>query len=150
MEIGNTFLPLSHIYFRGVRFLFMKRFLQWIRIKQRLDDGEHLPPWVSEGDLWWCSVGENVGIEAGGKSSTFTRPVVILKKFSPLGFLCVPLTTKQRHGIWYVQFIYNSIHQVAMLNQTRTISYKRLDRKMGMLDETDFTKIKEAFVRLFY
>jgi hypothetical protein len=36
-----------------------------------------------------------------------------------------------------------------MLSQARSFSYKRLDRKMGRLDDADFKKAKEAFARLF-
>ena len=59
----------------------IKRFLDWIGIKEKLDAHEHQPPLITEGDLWWCAVGENVGIEVSGKSKDFTRPVIILKKF---------------------------------------------------------------------
>jgi mRNA interferase MazF len=99
--------------------------------------------------LWWYSVGENVGVEVSGKSETFTRPVIILKKFGRLGFLGIPTTTNPRKGCWYVAFIHRGIHETAMLSQARIFSYKRLDRKMGTLDDVDFKNVKEAYVRLF-
>ena len=37
-----------------------------------------------------------------------------------------------------------------MLNQARTFSYKRLGKKMGTLDGTDFKNVKEAYIRLFF
>jgi|SRR3989338_1861472 len=127
----------------------MKRFLEWIGIKQKLDAHDYNPPLISEGDLWWCAVGENVGVEVGGKNERFTRPVIVLKKFGRLGFLAIPTTTRQREGSWYVSFVHKSIPEVAMLSQARIVSYKRLDRKMGTLDQTDFKNVKEAYVRLF-
>jgi mRNA interferase MazF len=127
----------------------MKRFLEWIGIKQNLDDREHQPPLISEGDLWWCAVGENVGIEVNGKSKDFTRPVIILKKFGRLGFLGIPTTTQARTGTWFVPFLHKGISETAVLSQARVLSYKRLHSKMGTLDETDFQNIKEAYVRLF-
>jgi mRNA interferase MazF len=33
-------------------------------------------------EVWWCSVGINVGIEADGKNSNFERPILVLKKFN--------------------------------------------------------------------
>ena len=57
----------------------MKQFLFWIGVKERLHNGQHPPPLVSEGDIWWASVGENVGSEINGKSRLFSRPV----KFVP-------------------------------------------------------------------
>ena len=107
------------------------------------------PPLVSEGDLWWCATGENVGVEVGGKSKNFTRPIVVIKKFGRLGFLGIPTTTQERKGTWYIAFIHKGIHETAMLSQARIFSYKRLDRKMGTLDDQDFKNIKEAYLRLF-
>ena len=127
----------------------MKRFFEWIAIKKKLDEHDYTPPLVHDGDLWWCAVGENVGIEIGGKSDRFTRPIVVLKKFGRLGFLGIPVTTKKRTGSWYVSFSHKGIQETAMLSQARTVSYKRLDRKMGRLDDTDFRTIKEAYIRLF-
>ena len=126
-----------------------KDFDKWNTKKKRLDGHEYQPPLVSEGDLWWCAVGENVGIETSGKSEHFTRPVVVLKKFGRLGFFGIPTTTKKREGTWYVSFVHKEVPEVAMLSQARVFSYKRLDKKMGTLDAGDFIKVKEAFMRLF-
>jgi mRNA interferase MazF len=128
---------------------FVKRFLEWIGVKQQLDANNYNPPLISEGDLWWCAIGENVGVEISGKGQNFTRPVIVLKKFGRLAFFGIPTTTKFREGSWYVQFRHKSILETAMLSQARIFSYKRLNRKMGTLDDTDFQKIKEAFVSLF-
>lgn len=127
----------------------MKRFLEWIRIKMALDEHDHKPPLITEGDLWWCAVGENVGIEVNGKSKDFTRPVIILKKFGRLGFLGIPTTTRHRVGSWYVSFLHKGIRETAVLSQARVFSYKRLHGKMGTLDDTDFHNVKEAYLRLF-
>jgi mRNA interferase MazF len=129
--------------------MIVKRFLVWIGIKQKLDSHEYAPPLVSEGDLWWCAIGENVGIETSGKGHNFTRPMIILKKFGRLAFFGIPTTTKEREGSWYVSFLHQGIVETALLSQAKMFSYKRLDRKMGSLDETDFKKVKEAFMRLF-
>lgn len=126
----------------------MKNFLEWIGIKQKLDTHEYNPPLTSEGDIWWCSIGENVGVEIGGKNERFTRPVVVLKKFGRLGFLAIPTTTKKREGSWYVPFSHKGVIEIAMLSQARLVSYKRLDKRMGTLDEADFKRIKEAYISL--
>lgn len=127
----------------------MKSFFEWIGIKQKLDNYEYQPPLTTEGDLWWCAIGENVGIEVDGKSHDFTRPVVILKKFGRLGFMALPTTTREREGSWYVGFSHQGIKEIAVLSQARVLSYKRLHSKMGTLDDEDFKKVKEAFLRLF-
>jgi mRNA interferase MazF len=129
--------------------VFVKRFLEWVGIKQKLDANDYTPPLVKEGDLWWCAIGENIGIEISGKGQRFTRPVVVLKKFGSLAFFGVPVSTRPRRGSWYTQFRFQGISQTAMLTQARIFSYKRLDRRMGEIDEEDFKKVKEAFLSLF-
>ena len=126
----------------------MNRFLEWIGVKQKLAQREYVPPFLREGDLWWCGVGENVGIEVNGKSKDFTRPVIVVKKFGRLGFLGIPTSRKPRTGSWYVGFVHKGLNETAMLSQARVFSYKRLHAKMGELDGTDMHKVKEALVRL--
>ena len=126
-----------------------KQFDAWIRVKKKLDEHDYNPPLVTEGDMWWCSVGENVGVEVGGKNKNFTRPVIVLKKFGRLGFFGIPTTTKKRTGTWYTPFVHQGIDETAMLSQARIFSYKRLDKRMGTLDGKDFKNVKEAYVRLF-
>ena len=49
----------------------MNRFLEWIGLKHKLHHGTQSPPLVSRGDIWWASIGENVGSEINGKSRLF-------------------------------------------------------------------------------
>lgn len=130
--------------------MFIKRFLEWIGVKQKLDDNDYNPPLLNEGDLWWCALGENVGVEISGKGEQFTRPVVVIKKFGRLAFFGIPTSTNtERKGSWYVSFKHKGVDEVAMLTQARMLSYKRLSTKMGELDDVDYKKVKEAFCRLF-
>ena len=69
-----------------------KHFDKWNRLKTNLHNDAKLPK-IDEGDIWWCSVGENVGVEINGKSDFFSRPVLVLKKLSRYGFLGIPLTS---------------------------------------------------------
>jgi hypothetical protein len=46
----------------------LKRFLDWIGLKEKLHKSSFKPPLVKERDLWWASIGENVGSEINGKS----------------------------------------------------------------------------------
>ncbi|MEI7777676.1 MAG: type II toxin-antitoxin system PemK/MazF family toxin [bacterium] len=127
---------------------YLKRFLEWIFVKQKLHDNIAKTPFVSEGDLWWASLGENIGKEINGKSELFTRPVLILKKFSPETFLVLPLTTKDKKGSWYVEISKKGRRQIAILSQIRTIDSKRLATKLGAISDHDIKKTKGAFVKL--
>ena len=50
------------------------RFLEWIGLKQKLHQGTQSPPLVTAGDIWWASVGQNVGSEVNGKSHALLPP----------------------------------------------------------------------------
>lgn len=54
-----------------------KRFQEWILLKERLHAKLPQAPYISEGEVWWASLGENVGFEINGHSKDFTRPVLI-------------------------------------------------------------------------
>jgi hypothetical protein len=43
-------------------------------------------------DIWWCSMGANLGEEMFGKGEKFTRPVLIFRKFTRNSFLGLPIT----------------------------------------------------------
>lgn len=127
----------------------MKKFLQWIGVKEKLDSNDPKPPFVSEGDIWWVSFGENVGSEINGKSDVFTRPAIILKKLAH-GFYCVvPTTSKHKEGSWYVSFQQKNKDTTACLHQVRTIDHRRLFSKLGTLDDSDFQNIKNGFQDLY-
>lgn len=126
----------------------MKRFLMWINLKQRLHETEHHPPFVTEHEIWWASVGENVGSEINGKSNLFSRPVIIYRKLAHGFYLVLPTTTQPKAGSWYVPFRHNARDMVACLHQARTIDYRRLSSRIGKLDEDDFDR-SEAFWRLY-
>lgn len=126
----------------------VNRLLEWFGIKHKIAALDYDPPLLREGELWWCAVGENVGIEVNGKSRDFTRPVIVTKKFGRLGFLGIPTSTRKRDGSWYVSFMHKGVEETAMLSQVRVFSYKRLHAKMGELDGADFQNVKEALKRL--
>ncbi len=127
----------------------MKRFLEWIGLKARLDEKVIQSPHVNEGDVWWTCVGENVGKEINGKSHKFSRPVVVLKKLARGFYFVIPTTTKLKEGTWYIQFRHQAKIMAACLHQARAIDHRRLWSKIGRLDDVDFSKIKAGFIDLY-
>lgn len=120
-----------------------KDFNGWIKLKEKLHYINALPK-ISEGDIWWCSCGENVGVEMNGKSKLFSRPVLVYKKLSRYGFIGIPITSQRKEGTWYLKFSFQHKEQFAVLSQIRTFSVARLSTRMGELDISDIKKIKEA------
>ena len=77
----------------------MKDFENWFPVKSKLNEGVHKPPYVSEGDIWWASIGQNVGSEIGGKSKQFTRPVIILKNYLTAFILLYQQVQKKKMAV---------------------------------------------------
>ena len=127
----------------------IKRFLEWIGLKEKLHTAIHVPPLFKEGEIWWCAVGQNVGIEINGKGSMFSRPVFVYKKLSKDGFFGVPLSTQIKEGTWYVSVTFQNKEIIANLAQARVLSSSRMYEKIGALDDIDTEKIKTAFSRLY-
>ncbi|HAO64397.1 TPA: hypothetical protein DCQ44_00245 [Candidatus Taylorbacteria bacterium] len=126
----------------------IKRFLEWIGLKEKLHTRNYQPPLFKEGEVWWCAVGENIGVEINGKSNNFTRPVLVFKKYDKYSFLGLPLSTKNKVGSWYAPIYFLGIPQVVVLSQSRVFDYRRLDRRMGELDEFEVSVVKEVFFML--
>jgi mRNA-degrading endonuclease toxin of MazEF toxin-antitoxin module len=103
----------------------------------------------NEGEIWWCHIGMNVGVEIYGKGTGFTRPVVVFKKFGTHSFLGIPLTTQKKEGSWYVSCMCGGKERRAVLNQIRTLDSRRLTKKIGALGVSNFQKIKDQFL-IFY
>ena len=127
----------------------VNRFIEWIGLKQKLHETTHKPPYVSERDLWWASIGENVGSEVNGKSDRFSRPVLIYRKLAHGFYLVAPTTTKPREGSWYVHVRLAEKDEYICLNQVRTVDHRRLFSKIGQIDTDDFDRVREAFWKLY-
>lgn len=123
-------------------------FDDWIEVKKELHRSNRVQA-MKEGEIWWCAVGENVGVEINGKSSTFARPMLIFRKLSRFGFLGIPLTSKPHTGSWYAGFRFQGRDQVAVLSQIRVVSVSRLYTRMGNIDDTDKVTISKAFKKLY-
>lgn len=88
-------------------------------------------------EIWWCSAGLNIGVEADGKNENFERPMLILKKFNADMIWVLPLTTKEKENKYYFKLTHETIKSWVILSQIKTISTKRLLRKIGSISKTD-------------
>lgn len=129
--------------------LVVKRFSEWIKLKERLDATTNTSVAFKEGDIWWCAVGENIGVEVNGKNSPFSRPVFIYRKLSRSGFMAVPLSTVEKTGSWYINFTFKDKPITANIGQARVMSAARLYDKMGSLSDNDIDKIHIGFHKLY-
>lgn len=106
-------------------------------------------PLFKQGEIWWCSIGVNVGEEIYGKGKSFRRPVLIFKKFTHNSFLGLPLTSQEKTGSWFVEFKINGQKNWAMLNQARILDARRLGKRIAVIQDTDFIAIKKRLVDFY-
>jgi mRNA interferase MazF len=123
-----------------------KDFKNWIKLKETLHNKLHKPPYFKEREIWWCSVGENIGYEINGKNNLFNRPVLIVRKLDKYSFLGVPLTSNRKEGSWYVFITHGDKISTAVVSQLRHLDYRRLDKRMATLDESDFSKVLSSLL----
>jgi mRNA-degrading endonuclease toxin of MazEF toxin-antitoxin module len=123
----------------------MKDFDRWNEIKksieQELDDPDKFP---KEGEVWMCALGKNIGFEQNGSGESFSRPVMIIKKFNNHMFWTIALSTKQKRFDFYFNYTDpNGLKVAGILAQLKLTSQKRLKRKLYEMEPSNFMEVKE-------
>ncbi len=116
-------------------------YLDWMRLKFdiNLSDKSVFP---NKKEIWWASLGQNIGVEINGKHTRFERPVLVVHVFNSESILVVPITTKVKYGKYIHEFLTSfNEKRSANLSQIRTISTKRLVRKLEILNDVDYDQI---------
>lgn len=102
-------------------------------------------PFCHARELWWCTLGVNVGSEQDGSGREYRRPVLVLKSLSRETFLAVPLTTSTRaHPLRPQIGKVEDREAHALLSQIRVVDTRRLVRKIGYLDKAIFEGIRKT------
>jgi mRNA interferase MazF len=125
------------------------KYEQWNNVKKSLARSNHKPPYFKEGEIWWLSIGYNLGHEIYGKGPRFVRPVLIIKKFNRYTFIGVPLSTKIKDNKYYIDILFNNKHLSALISQIRVFSSKRINNKQGKLCKEDYQKVLSNVRELF-
>lgn len=119
-----------------------KDFNKWNEIKKDINSKDvAFDLFFYEREVWWCSIGINVGVESNGKNEKFERPILIIKKFNSDMIWAIPLTSREHKGSHFQKIIHDSGVSWACLSQIKTISTKRLLRKIGMISDSDFLQV---------
>jgi|SRR3989338_5296187 len=125
-----------------------KDFQKWHKVKEKIDNAP-VRIFFHERDVWWCSIGVNVGFEQDGKGDNFARPIVVFKKFNNEVFWGIPLSTKIKKGKFYVPVeMEDQLPRVAIISQLRLIDGKRLYQKFGIINEADYKRLEDAIIAL--
>jgi len=126
----------------------LREFVTWTKLKAKLHLSKADELYFKNREVWWASVGLNIGFEVKGKGENFARPVIILKALSPHTCLIIPLTkSDKRKNLFPMGKITEDqdYKSFALLEQVRLIDKKRLEEKVGTVSEEIFTDLKKSF-----
>ena len=118
-----------------------KDFDTWNSIKKNINL-KNRRIFCNQREIWWCSIGLNIGSEEDGKNELFERPVLIVDVFNQDMLRVLPLTSKDKQDRFHVKIIYNNKFGSVIISQMKTISTRRLSRKLCRLDKIQFDKVK--------
>lgn len=123
----------------------LKIFLFWTKIKFIVHISEK-KVYPKTKEIWWISIGQNIGVEINGKNKNFERPVLVIKVFNNLGVLVAPISSAIKRDKYCINFINNDKEEnIINMSQIRSVSTKRFIRKVGSLKNEDFEKVKRLF-----
>ena len=125
-----------------------KDFINWIQYKILLQNSPKNIVF-QERQIWWCSIGVNVGVETDGKNQKFNRPVLILKKFNHSQFWAIPLTSqvKVENDLYYKINLKGKVSYLC-LSQMRVMDSKRLNNLIFQMDKSIFIGVKTKIVEI--
>lgn len=126
----------------------IRQFLDWTKLKIMIHLSGDIEFYFREREIWWASLGINIGHEQDGKNNKFERPVLILKKFNRHVLWILPFTNKTKLGKYYYQTKYQDRDYWIILSQLRLISSKRLTRKIRTLPKNEYFQVKQR-IKLF-
>ena len=129
-------------------FMYQKDFDGWNVEKKQLEDLAPDSLSFHEREIWWCSIGVNLGDEQDGKNSLYERPILVLKKFSRRLAWVLPMTTKAKTGIYYEVLSYQGMNYTVILSQLRLVSVKRFRRFIRKISPQQFAIIQQRIVDL--
>ena len=126
----------------------IKKFNEWNERKKKINHNtkDILP---KKREVWWLSIGLNVGVEEDGKNDNFERPVLVVKVFNRQCFLGIPITSADKSDKkYYFSITYNGKKFFLILSQISLFSVKRLSRIVYKISNQEFLKIKEELRRV--
>ncbi len=131
-----------------------KNFDAWFVLKKRVHDRHAFSSrpggdrFFQVRDVWFCSIGENIGHEQDGKHTYFERPVLIVQKFNHDMFWGVPLTSNLKQGRYCLEIFFAGRYSSAMHSQLRLWDARRLLRKIDRISESDHRQITEKIISI--
>ena len=131
--------------------LHQNRYDKWNILKQKLHNKDEIINFY-QGNIYFMSIGHNIGSESYGKGNFFLRPVLVYKKLTKTIFLGIPLTSGEKDGSYYFSFRYKKDKtSTAMLNQMRTFDIRRSEYLSGKINKNTYKNLEnklEEFMKV--
>jgi len=119
---------------------YKKDFDSWNKKKKVIDQKEISDQtFFNEREIWWGSLGLNIGYEQDGKNENFERPLLIIKKFNRDIVWVLPLTTIAKDNKFHHKL--KKSGSFVILSQIRLVSTKRFLRLVETVNENEFKEI---------
>jgi len=132
----------------------IKDFDTWNKVKKQTEETKR-EVFAHPREVWWCSLGVNIGAEIDGKNDSFERPVIVMKVYNRETMLVLPTTGRAKLNKFHLPLEIESLNKETKeitsktvhvkLTQARVISNRRLIRKVGVIEEGAFLNIQKAF-----
>ena len=118
----------------------MKDFDDWNELKKKLDD-KPFDHYVHEREVWWCSLGTNIGHEVDGKNKKFERPVLIVRVFSKDTCLVAPFSSRQDVHKYNIPIFIKGIPHSVKVSQLRVVSTWRFSNRVCKINSKSFEEV---------
>lgn len=127
----------------------MKDFDSWNKTKKIIDAVSKNKLYRVR-DVWWCSLGINIGTEQSIETGKFQRPVVIIKSLGKNACIILPLTTSSKNHRFRLDLgLIKNKNAKAILSQIKVIDTKRLVNKIDVLEKNKFNELIKAVRCIF-
>jgi|SRR3989344_4132626 len=126
----------------------LKNFDEWNKEKKNLEKTSSEILVFHEREIWWCSIGINLGDEQDGKNELFERPVLVLRKFNNKIAWALPMSTKKKEGVYYHSLEHEGKTFTVILSQLRLLSVKRFHRFIRKISPHQFNSIKDKMIAI--
>jgi len=117
-------------------------FDKWNNIKQVVNNKDKFLKF-RERDIFFISIGQNIGYETYGKGKEYLRPVLVVRKFNNRTFMGVPLSSKIKEGKYFFNIEFKGRKNIALLSQLKSFDIKRAKYFVAELSEPTFLHLKE-------
>lgn len=127
----------------------MKDFNNWNEKKIKIDSYKKFKH-PKEREIWWCSIGVNIGTEIYGKGTRYSRPVLVINAEGGQSFVGIPLTSKIKSGKYCcaVRTSEGGL-STALIYQIRNFDKRRLNERICCIDNEEYERILVCLLNLY-